>query len=48
VIGTVGEGLRRGRAARAERERGRTCVKWGREASAGASGAQKGARGMGG
>jgi hypothetical protein len=34
-------GLRRGRAARAERERERACAKWDRGASAGAGGAQK-------
>jgi hypothetical protein len=43
VTGTEGAGLRRGRAARAERARERTCVKWDGGASAGAGGAQKGA-----
>jgi hypothetical protein len=45
MTGTVGASLRRGRAARAECERGRACTKWDGEASAGAGGAQKGARG---
>jgi hypothetical protein len=48
VTGTAGAGLRRGRATKAERERERDCVKWDREASAGAGGAQKGAGGVGG
>jgi hypothetical protein len=43
TIGTAGAGLRRGRAAWAERERGQGCAKWDREASAGAGDAQKGA-----
>jgi hypothetical protein len=48
VTGTTGAGLRRGRVAKVERERERDCAKWGGEASAGAGGAQKGARGVGG
>jgi hypothetical protein len=47
VTGTTGAGLRRGRAAKVERERERDYAKWGGEASAGAGGAQKGARGVG-
>jgi hypothetical protein len=43
MTGTAGAGLSRGRAARAERERERGCAKWDEGASAGASGAQKGA-----
>jgi hypothetical protein len=48
VTGTVGAGLRGGRAAKAERERERDCAKWDGGASAGAGGAQKGAGGVGG
>jgi hypothetical protein len=48
VTGTAIAGLRRGRAAKAEQERERDCAKWVREASAGVSGAQKGAGGVGG
>jgi hypothetical protein len=47
VIGTAGAGLRRGRVARAERERGRACAMWDGGASAGAGRAQKGARARG-
>jgi hypothetical protein len=43
MTGTMGAGLRRGRAARAERERERDCVKWDGGVSVGAGGAQKGA-----
>jgi hypothetical protein len=43
TTGTAGAGHRRGRAAWAERERGRGCAKWDGEASAGASGSKKGA-----
>jgi hypothetical protein len=42
VTGTAGAGLRRGRAARVERERERGCAKWDGGASAGVGGAQKG------
>jgi hypothetical protein len=44
MTGTTGAGLWRGRAAWAEHERERACAKWNGGASAGASGAQKGAR----
>jgi hypothetical protein len=47
MIGTAGAGLRRGRAARAERGRERGCAKWGGGVSAVVSGAQKGARARG-
>jgi hypothetical protein len=43
VTGMAGAGLRRGRAARAERARERAYAKWDGEASVGAGGAQKGA-----
>jgi hypothetical protein len=45
---TAGADIRRGRAARAERERERGCAKWDGAVSAGASGAKKevGARGQ--
>jgi hypothetical protein len=43
MTSTAGTGLRRRRAARAERESGRACAKWDGGASAGAGGAQKGA-----
>jgi hypothetical protein len=43
TTGTTGAVHRRGRAAWAERERGRGCAKWDGGASAGAGGAQKGA-----
>jgi hypothetical protein len=43
TTGTAGAGLRRGRAALAERERGRGCAKWDGGASAGMGVAQKGA-----
>jgi hypothetical protein len=45
MTSTAGVGLRRGRATWAERERERACAKWNGGASAGASGAQKGAGG---
>jgi hypothetical protein len=48
VTGMAGVGLRRGRAAKAERERERDCAKWDGGVSAGAGGAQKGAGGVGG
>jgi hypothetical protein len=43
TTGTTGAGHRRGRAAWAERERGRGYEKWDGKASAGAGGAKKGA-----
>jgi hypothetical protein len=44
VTDMVGAGLWRGPTARAKRERERDCAKWDEGASAGAGGAQKGAR----
>jgi hypothetical protein len=44
MTGTVGAGLRRGRAVRAERERERGCAESDEGVSAGAGGAQNGAR----
>jgi hypothetical protein len=48
MTGTAGAGLRRGRAAWAEREREQACAKWNGGASAGAGDAQKGDRVRGG